>query len=218
MLTVIDHLMWGTPDLKAGMTEIERLFGFAPSPGGSHAGRGTRNALLGLADGHYLEIIAPDPAQALAGTFGAALADLNQPGLVTWALASKGLSRVAKKLEKAGVHTRGPMRMQRTTPAGEHLDWELLFATSHPYGPLCPFFIDWHQSVHPSRDLPVSGTLEGLGIESPHATALAALLGALDLPVAVKQAREPALRATFETAHGRVVLESTAATLGMRFV
>jgi hypothetical protein len=209
--------MWGAADLDAGMAEIERLFGVAPAPGGSHPGRGTRNALLGLADGHYLEIIAPDPAQRLAGTFGAALADLTQPALVTWALASKRLARISKKLEAAGLRPQGPIRMHRTTPDGVHLEWDLLFAGNHVFGPLFPFFIDWRETPHPSADLPVAGTLEAVTVESPEARALAPLLGALDIPVVVNEASEPLLRATIETVHGRVVLESSAATLGMQF-
>ncbi|MFU8816291.1 MAG: VOC family protein [Pseudomonadales bacterium] len=217
MKASVDHLMWGAPDLDAGMAEAGRLFGATPVPGGAHAGLGTRNALVGLADGRYLEIIAPDPGQPLAGTFGQALADLSHPALVTWALGSRDLPRIAAHYAAAGLQTRGPVPTRRTTPDGEQLEWELLFASGHAFGPLLPFFIDWRDCPHPSAGLAVAGALEAVTLESPHAAELRKLLGHLDVPVVVREAAEPAFHATIETAHGPVVLESSPATLGLRF-
>jgi len=217
MNNVIDHLMWGVPDLGEGIAEAGRLFGVTATPGGAHPGLGTRNALVGLADGRYLEIIAPDPAQSLAGTFGAALADLSHPALVTWALGNRELSATAKLLGAAGLKVRGPVRTRRTTPTGERLEWDLLFAGGHAFGALFPFFIDWRDCRHPSLSLVSAGSLEALSIECPYAAELGALLGEVDLPLLVVEGDEPSLRATIETAHGPVVLESAPATVGLRF-
>ena len=84
MNTRIDHFMYAFPSLEAGSAWAEGVFGVAPAYGGEHVGLGTRNALLSL-DSAYLEIIVPDPAQSLGGTFGERLAALSDGGLVTWA-------------------------------------------------------------------------------------------------------------------------------------
>lgn len=213
----VDHLMWGAADLDEGMAEIRRLFGARPVPGGAHPGLGTRNALLGLADGRYLEIIAPDPDQQPALGFAAALADLEHPALITWALRSRDLPGVARHLSAAGLDVRGPVPTRRATPDGAELAWDLLFARGHEFGVLMPFFIDWGDSPHPADGLQPAGTLEAVTIESPHAAALRRLLGNVDVPLVVRTAAEPSLHVTIATPHGEVVLETVPATVGLRF-
>ena len=59
LLNKVDHLVYATPDLAAGVDQVERLLGVKAIPGGQHPGGGTRNSLIRLGEGSYLEIIGP---------------------------------------------------------------------------------------------------------------------------------------------------------------
>lgn len=213
----IDHLMWGAPSLEAGINEAVRLFGVEPAPGGSHPGLGTCNALLSLGDSVYLEIIAPDPVQEVAGTFGERLQALSACGIVTWAAGCVELNELAKSAAAAQLRVRGPTATQRTTLAGDTLRWELLFLSGHDLGNLVPFFIDWQQTPHPATTNPVAGKLQNFTLHTPTAEALGTLFSRLGIGADIYQNAAPEIVAEFETAAGPVTLSSTEETLRLGF-
>lgn len=202
----IDHLMWAAADLAAGVAEVTRRTGCAPNPGGAHPGNGTCNALLGLGDGCYFEIIAPDPAQSLHGTLGAELALLAQPRLRTWAMRSSNLDAVATELAALGVPTEAPRAMSRRTVDGGLLQWRLMFvkASAGLHGVL-PFFIAWGASAHPAKFLDAACALESLTLTLPDGHPLAGWLARAPR-VRVETGRNAALTATLVTPLGRLRL------------
>jgi hypothetical protein len=208
--THVDHFMYAVPDLDDGIAWATAVFGAAPAYGGEHVGLGTRNALLSLGDS-YLEIIAPDPAQTLTGTFGETLANLSAPGLASWA-ARGALGPVRDALAARGIASRGPQRTQRQTAQGELLAWELLFPVARPGAPRLPFFIDWLDCPHPSVTAPAGGSLESFTLSSPEPEALAEILESLRLAVPVS-AGNAGLQVTVKGKRGVVTLTSTEETL-----
>lgn len=209
MANQIDHFMYAVSSLDDGIAWAEATFGVAPVYGGEHVGLGTRNALLALGD-TYLEIIAPDPAQALDGNLGRTFAHLSKGGLVSWAVQGD-LAGIADTLQGTGIDTIGPNRTERKTAEGELLVWELLFPAGTPYGPRMPFFIDWLECAHPSTTNPQGGQFVSLAITVEDASGLRRALNAIDLDVSVDQG-EPGLSIDIETTNGVVTLASTAET------
>lgn len=208
----IDHFMWAVADLDEGLAWAEQTFGVQPAAGGSHIGLGTRNALLSFGD-TYLEIIAPDPAQELAGTMGNKLAQLRNAGLSTWA-ARGPLQDIATTLTNRGLACRGPVATQRATPSGDMLRWELLFPDTTQFGPVMPFFIDWLDCPHPAAVNPEGGTVHQFTISSPEAAELRATFEAIDLRGSIESGARHLLLQV-ETANGLQTLESNEQTLSL---
>lgn len=213
----VDHLMWAAPSLEAGLAQAQELFGIEAARGGSHPGLGTRNALVGLGETVYLEIIAPDPEQRLEGTFGARLQGLSGCGLVTWAAGCNALPGMLATAKDAGLSVRGPTATTRRTPDGEMLAWELLFVSGHEFAGLMPFFIDWLDTPHPAGVNPQAGILESLTLTTPESEGLRSLLTRLDVAVDVIDGSGPGIRAEISTQEGSVALQSTPETISLRF-
>jgi hypothetical protein len=155
---LLDHLVYACPDLAAATGEVEELVGCATSPGGVHLGLGTRNVLLGLGPGRYLEIIGPDPGQADPARprpFG--IDQLEAPRLVTYAVRppqnSGGIDAYCARAAACGLDLGTPRSMQRRTPSGEVLSWQLALPPEPLFDGLVPFVIDWGLSPHPSAAL-----------------------------------------------------------------
>src|SRR5207302_6978184 len=115
---LLDHIILGCNDLDRGIEAVEEATGVRPAVGGVHPGRGTRNALLSLGERRYLEIIAPDPAQAeVPDVYG--LLRLDEQRLVTWAAHPGDIKALAAQLAKAGIAAEGPTPGSRKRPDGK---------------------------------------------------------------------------------------------------
>tara|TARA_B110000285_G_scaffold228594_1_gene291805 strand:+ start:1056 stop:1697 length:642 start_codon:yes stop_codon:yes gene_type:complete len=190
----LDHIMFAVSDLDAGIEQIKNLTGVSAEFGGSHAGAGTRNALLSFGNEQYLEIIAPDPVQNVtgngvtgAGVTGAMAAELlSLPcGYIrTWAVATKDFTPVVLVLERFG-YGHHMIEMSRTRPDGVQLAWQILFVTHQPHGLAMPFFINWQESEHPAQLAPGGCELQWFSVECPGADEFQRFCSAIDINVRV---------------------------------
>jgi Glyoxalase-like domain len=205
----VDHLLLGVADLDRGIEWVEQRTGVRAAIGGSHPGAGTRNALLSLGGGQYLEIIAPDPAQSTY-TFRMDLKSLTEPRLVSWAAKAADIEAVAKRGRAAGLEMNGPRDGSRVRPDGKTLKWKTLAAASSfavdGIDPV-PFFIEWAAgTVHPSQDAPSGCSLRSFEIEHPRAAAVAETLKKAGLEIVVRQTAAASLVAAIDTRKGPVTL------------
>jgi Glyoxalase-like domain len=208
-VTAADHLLLGVADLDRGIQWVEERTGVRPVVGGSHPGRGTRNALLSLGAKQYLEVIAPDPAQSTY-TFQIDLRALKEPRLVTWAAATSDIEAVARGAKAAGRSVVGPTDGSRARPDGRTLRWRSLAVASTLVVGIVepmPFFIQWAaDAVHPASDSPAGCQLKALRIAHPEPAAVVDALRAVGIDAEVALASDAALYATVSTPKGVIEL------------
>lgn len=205
-MTKLDHLVLATPNLPAAVAAVTRRIGIAPVEGGRHVGIGTRNYLLGLGDGGYLEIIGPDtdqPKPQRPRSFG--IDNLTEPRLVTWAARVEGIDAVVTAARAAGFDPGEVSDMSRTTPDGQTLRWRLTLSRDGSHSDVVPFLIDWGDTPHPSASLP-QAKLRSLHAVHPDVETAATRLRALSADLTVEAGIRPALIATIEGPHGAITL------------
>ncbi len=217
---MVDHLVYGVPELAPAVARLEALLGVAPVPGGSHEGRGTHNALLALGGEAYLEVIAPDPAQPEPPSprpFG--LNDLTAPRLITFAVHAAPRApdaprtSAAQRLEQwrrqaaARGYDPGPVAAGgRRRPDGGLLRWHLCQRRELPFAGVVPFLIDWGTEVSPAAGAPPGCRLLRLEARHPQPPEVGAALRALGVELPVRPGPAPALRATLASPRGEAVL------------
>lgn len=153
----IDHLVIAAYTLDEGIDYICQVLGVSPQTGGKHTRMGTHNALLGLGDSLYLEIIAIDPAGSTPDhprwfNLDALQATLRHgPRLIHWVARTDELenlvSRCPVALGEIQTMTRGDLAWRITIPADGHM----------PGDGLIPTLIQWQSSVHPASRLTDQG-------------------------------------------------------------
>ena len=207
LLTIVDHLVYATPDLQFGIETIERMTGVRAVSSGQHPGRGTRNALISLGSGVYLEIIGRDPDQPTPPQprpFG--IDDLKEPRLVTWVAKGENLESFAKEAAHAGVKLGEVIDGSRQRADGVVLSWRFTDPRTVAFDGLIPFFIDWGKTPHPAGTATPGLSLIGLRAEHPDQEPVQEALHTLGLDIRVQRGPRPALIATVDTPGGRVEL------------
>jgi hypothetical protein len=207
LLTVVDHLVYATPDLQLGIDRIETLLGVRASAGGQHPGRGTRNALLSLGPGAYLEIIGPDPEQpapAQPRPFG--IDDLREPRLMAWAAKGSGLEQLAREAARGGVMLGAVISGSRRRTDGVMLSWRYTDPRTVVADGIVPFFIDWGRTPHPSASAAPGASLVAFRAEHPDPQRVQNTLSRLGIDLAVRRGSRAALIAVVSRPRGRVEL------------
>lgn len=220
MSVQIDHLIVAADSLAQGVAWCEATLGVTPGPGGRHALMSTHNRLLKISTDAfpdaYLEIIAIDPDAPPPGRarwFGLDAPALQQglrsggPRLIHAVARSTMLDMHRWGLITVGQRPGDPVAASRDTPLGR-LEWQMLLRDDGGLdcGGALPTLLQWG-SRHPAQAMPDSGvTLKALALNGvpDRARDVLRLRG-----VAVSAGPGPALRATFATPLGEVMMESS---------
>ncbi len=204
-LCAVDHLVYAVTDLATGSAAVAEWLGVPPTAGGPHVGRGTRNELLGLSGGTYLEIIGPDPEQPTpARPRPFALDDLTGPRLVTWAARTTDLDAAVAAASLVGHDAGDAQAMERARPDGVLLSWRL---TGPSADGALPFLIDWGATPHPADGAPTGVELVTLEVTHPAPDHVRAVLDAWGLTQVRVSAGSPAtVRAELRGPRGPLVL------------
>jgi hypothetical protein len=149
-MLLLDHLTVAALTLEAGVAYIRRTLGVDIPFGGVHPAMGTHNHVMRLAEGVFLELIAPDPAATQRPRWFA-LDDKSMrakleasPRLITWVVRSDD---IVKSLKSVPVMTGDAVRVTR-----ESLSWlfSLLPDGRMPFDGAFPAIIQWPPGPHPS--------------------------------------------------------------------
>ena len=161
----LDHIVFAAgPGGLAGTTgRLSALLGEEFATGGVHPRFGTRNSILPLTDGNYLEVVEvlDHPASDKA-PFGQAVRARSElgGGWLGWVVAVDDIRPHEARLGRESVNG------NRHRPDGTELLWKQLGVRGLQADPQLPFFVEWEvtRDLHPSNGATGRVSLECLEI------------------------------------------------------
>ena len=161
----LDHVSYAAePDgVQASAARIGAALGVTPVDGGVHPRFGTRNVILPLQQGRYVEVVEvlDHPASDKA-PFGQAVRarSADGGGWMGWVVAVDDIAPVEKRLGREAV------KGNRHRPDGVELLWRQIGIKGLMADPQLPFLVSWESDpeMHPSRDCSTDVNLTGLSI------------------------------------------------------
>jgi hypothetical protein len=209
----LDHLSYActTAELADVIQRIGSDLGGTFHDGGRHPSFGTRNFILPLSGGCYIEVVsALDHPSADKAPFGRAVqqAAADGGGWLTWVVAIDDLAPIETRLGRAARSGK------RVRPDGYELRWHQIGVLDVMDDPQLPFFISWDsdKAEHPSQgagNISIS-SLEICGEQDKICEYLSEPLDRPleDIDVSWVEAEEPGIVAVwFDTPHGRVRID-----------
>lgn len=149
----LDHISYaaGPEGLGACAQRIGAALGAGFHDGGLHPRFGTRNFVLPLAGGVYLEVVAAlDHPAADKAPFGQAVKMRSDAGggWLAWVVAVDDIESVEQRLGRSAVVG------HRRRPDGVELSWRQIGVLDLLDDPALPFFIQWEvdAALHPAID------------------------------------------------------------------
>ena len=149
----LDHLSFaaGPEGLAATTRRLGADLGATFLDGGFHPRFGTRNAILPLTAGHYLEVVEVlDHPAADKAPFGQAVRARSEAGggWLGWVVAVDDLGPIEQRIG------RPPVDGHRHLPDGTTLEWQQLGVKDLQVDPQLPFFVRWisDPAIHPSAN------------------------------------------------------------------
>lgn len=206
---LIDHIVYAVFDLDKSIANFEQILGVRPIFGGYHKTFGTKNALIKLDKGVYLELLAADNANMdVKKPRWMGVDVLKEDQITRWAIKSNGLEN-----DSLALKTYDPMMGQiakgsRNTTNGSLLQWALTMPLPHPEVELVPFMLDWGQSkTHPHEALPEMGCeLVELYGTHPKPELYTGIFGTLGLSLRIEKASDIRLKMILKSPKGRIAL------------
>jgi hypothetical protein len=207
----LDHLSYaaGPEGLGACAQRLGAALGAGFHDGGLHPRFGTRNFVLPLAGGVYLEVVgALDHPAADKAPFGQAVKARSESGggWLAWVVAVDDIEPVERRLGRAAVAG------HRRRPDGVDLAWRQIGVLDLLDDPALPFFVQWEvdASLHPAvnGEGPRIEQVEICGDREKVTEWLGEPVAGVDFRVDWVDAEDPGLTAVhFATAHGTVRLD-----------
>ena len=132
----LDHIVIAVDDLDAAIADFTDL-GFTVLPGGRHANGATHNALIVLADGTYLELMALTGDEPQAGTTDYSFLLQDGEGFVGYCMTSDDLDADAMQMGARGVEVGTLTAGGRKLKDGTEIKWQTVSIDAS----MSPFFI-----------------------------------------------------------------------------
>ena len=209
----LDHVSYAVLNSELADT-VQRLgadLGASFIDGGRHPRFGTRNFILPLAHGSYIEVVAPlDHPAADSAPFGRAVRERAEAGggWLGWVLAVEDLTPLELTIGRPAAPG------HRVRPDGVDLNWHQLGVLDLIETPALPYFIKWQdRELHPSEGTKSQVHISEISlaanqelVESWLGDKASSLLNEVNIKW-LEDEDSGVVAVTFDTPHGTVVID-----------